>query len=411
LVRRISFGIALGLVLLATTNVSIAWILDSESARWLPTVLLLACVGFVVGVMVSLRDVLKGLWRLRRAQTDQAQRLSAVEAVAANAVRELELQHVEARAATGAIESGLGAIERFQRENLHSTLVALMSGQDALVSGQDALVSGQDALVSGQDALVSGQDALVSGQDALVSGQDAFVRPALERMELQYLVDMRSAIKRIEREQDAAYRQLESHVSLTAALRLPSPLPPMRRTWALAPDSAALLIRLISEREPELVVELGSGISTVLIASVLARIGSGRLITIEHDEAFADVTSRLLRGQGLEDECEVIVAPLKDIELDDTTWRWYDPTAFANVEGVNLVLVDGPPGRTGPMARYPALPVLGVRLVQGALIFLDDTRRADEESIISRWLAEFPVVSLDIPKTEAGASLLEWGSS
>jgi hypothetical protein len=50
-------------------------------------------------------------------------------------------------------------------------------------------------------------------------------------------------------------------------------------------------------------------------------------------------------------------------------------------------------------------------LAQGALIFIDDTRRADEESIISRWIAEFPVVSRDIPKTEAGASLLEWGYS
>jgi hypothetical protein len=58
-----------------------------------------------------------------------------------------------------------------------------------------------------------------------------------------------------------------------------------------------------------------------------------------------------------------------------------------------LMVVDGPPGATGPQARYPALPALlqaipadPARPLQVTLL-LDDLIRADEQATASAWQA------------------------
>ena len=58
-----------------------------------------------------------------------------------------------------------------------------------------------------------------------------------------------------------------------------------------------------------------------------------------------------------------------------------------------LVIVDGPPGATGPQARYPALPALlqaipaaPARPLQITLL-LDDLIRADEQATAAAWQA------------------------
>lgn len=61
---------------------------------------------------------------------------------------------------------------------------------------------------------------------------------------------------------------------------------------------------------------------------------------------------------------------------------------------VDLLLVDGPPGRTSKHARYPAVPALRDRLRPGATFMLDDCHRREEKETLHRWLAEVPGLSL-----------------
>ena len=207
------------------------------------------------------------------------------------------------------------------------------------------------------------------------------------------------------------YRQVESVVLLSDALGLSAPLPPMRATWAIAPDSATLLVRLILERRPRYVLELGSGISTVLIARALQLSGGGRFRSLEQDPKYCQQTAEMLEMHGLTDAVELVTAEITDVTIGNDTWRWYSPAGLEGLESVDLVVVDGPPSRTGPQARYPAVPMTQDYLTEGALVFLDDADREDEQAIVQRWLAEFPLAPAEVPKTEKGVAVLEWRPS
>lgn len=138
---------------------------------------------------------------------------------------------------------------------------------------------------------------------------------------------------------------------------------------------------------PRLVLELGSGTSTVWLGYAVEQTG-GRLVSLDHDEEFGERTSEQLRRHGLTAVAQVRQAPLRDLELAGGAYRWYDPAALDDLQDVDLLLIDGPPGALGPMARYPALPVLLPRLSPRARVLLDDATRPDEQDILSRWLGE-----------------------
>jgi hypothetical protein len=52
---------------------------------------------------------------------------------------------------------------------------------------------------------------------------------------------------------------------------------------------------------------------------------------------------------------------------------------------VDVLVVDGPPGDTGLLARYPAVPVLRKAMSPTCVVLLDDANRADEQAIGKRW--------------------------
>src|SRR3712207_7775099 len=55
---------------------------------------------------------------------------------------------------------------------------------------------------------------------------------------------------------------------------------------------------------------------------------------------------------------------------------WYSTSALADVDEINLLLVDGPPGNTSKLARYPAVPALRDKLGPGATVMLDEDRKS-----------------------------------
>jgi len=143
------------------------------------------------------------------------------------------------------------------------------------------------------------------------------------------------------------------------------------------------------------IVELGSGVSTVLLARLLTQrppLDGFRMAAVEHDRNWARwVTDQLDReniGQGV----VVIQAPL--ITHAERDVPWYDDAAVA--EGldaalggdlIDLLLVDGPPAYAAGqgLARYPALPVLHHRLAPGGTVMLDDVERPGEQEVLRRW--------------------------
>ena len=198
--------------------------------------------------------------------------------------------------------------------------------------------------------------------------------------------------------------RLESRDWLTRELDLPRPLPPTR-AYAASPDLLVELVQAIDRTLPEHVVELGGGISSVVIARRLAQRGRGRLTTLEHLPAYAEATRLELAAYGLAEQAHVIDAALVDVRLDGETWPWYELGPDVP-ERIDLLFVDGPPGTTRPQARYPALPVLRPRLAPGALVLLDDTDRPEERAIVRRWVDEIDGLEETPLGIARGATLL-----
>lgn len=174
---------------------------------------------------------------------------------------------------------------------------------------------------------------------------------------------------------------------------------PLLGGWAMDPAGMLGTLKLIDEADPEIIIELGSGTSTVWIAEHLRQRGKGHLVSIDHLEEYASVTRQHLANRGLQDVAEVRLASLTDLELDGHAFRWYDPAVLDDIERIDFLLIDGPPTATGPLARYPAIPMLGARLRPGACVLLDDASRKDEKDAIALWLEQGNVL---VPRSSLG---------
>ncbi|HEY9751904.1 MAG TPA: class I SAM-dependent methyltransferase [Coleofasciculaceae cyanobacterium] len=206
-----------------------------------------------------------------------------------------------------------------------------------------------------------------------------------------------------QRQQD--YQQIEALFSLFFTLRPDLPLPNMRG-WAASPDFLKTVIELVLVEKPALIVEAGSGVSTVLIAYCLKRLGKGKVISLDHDFKFADTTQNLLASHGLSEIATVVYAPLKEFEINGRKWLWYDKNRLKLDQTIDFFVIDGPPQSVQKLARYPALPLLFQHLSDKAVLVLDDGYREDEREIVALWQREFNDISCEIIDAEKGAYLI-----
>lgn len=156
--------------------------------------------------------------------------------------------------------------------------------------------------------------------------------------------------------------------------------------WAVDEILADALVRRIVRNNPQVIVECGSGWSTVLIASCLIELGTGSVVAFEHRKESLESTRRLLNQYACAECASVVHAPIGERVVDGETVLWYSARVESAVEEqIDLLLVDGPPGEVGPQSRYPAVPLLEDKLSSDATILLDDARRSEESVIAQRW--------------------------
>jgi predicted O-methyltransferase YrrM len=206
---------------------------------------------------------------------------------------------------------------------------------------------------------------------------------------------------RITKETGAIYTQIEALMALDKLLSLSQPLPPLR-AWAASPDFLLMLAEHVLDARPRCVLECSSGTSTIVIARCLQKLGAGHVYSLEHSARYASVTRNDLRKHGLESWGTVLDAPLESHPRFNRA-RWYSLEGLAAVEQpVDMLVVDGPPEDTGPLARLPALPALSSALSPNCVIFLDDADREDEQRVVQKWLAEFPTLQAERIACEKG---------
>ena len=205
-------------------------------------------------------------------------------------------------------------------------------------------------------------------------------------------------------------RQIESMLDLRGVIEPRGPMP-LSGGYAASADLLHELVAEVLTRKPSLVVECGSGSSSLWIGYALERIGSGRLVSLEHDASWAARTRDGVAQHGLERFVEVRDAPLEDWELAGEVWPWYARSALEGLESIDILLVDGPPASVRPMSRYPAWPVLGPCMADDGIALLDDTVRPDERAVVQRWTEESETggVAFDVSELHLykGAARLE----
>jgi predicted O-methyltransferase YrrM len=201
------------------------------------------------------------------------------------------------------------------------------------------------------------------------------------------------------------FRQIEALAALYLDIQPRIGLPPTR-FWAASPDLLRTLHELVRERSPRLVVECGSGVSTLVMAFAMKTLGVGKIVSLEHDETYKALTEELLKQHDVGDVVDVRLAPLRDTEVGQATWTWYS-TGNLPTEQIDLLVVDGPPSSVGKLSRYPAIPLLGDQVAPGGIVVLDDYARSDEAEIVKRWLEEQPGWALRVLRHEKGTALLE----
>lgn len=222
--------------------------------------------------------------------------------------------------------------------------------------------------------------------------------------------------KRIEKQErthrnlvNQVYSQLESLFWLEKKLSLKNQLPPLRG-WATSPDVLLKLHSFITESKPSCVVEFGSGASTIVIADALKKNGSGKLYSFDDSDEFGGKTQCNLKKEGLESVVNLTIAPLvpwlgNHLCPEDETPYWYDAKALDNLNTVDLVWVDGPPGKTCKFSRFPAVPSVIDKLHSSSQVWMDDTIREEETQICEAW-SELTKMSLEFFSLEKGLGIL-----
>ena len=195
--------------------------------------------------------------------------------------------------------------------------------------------------------------------------------------------------------------QIQALLQLHEQFAPRAPLPAVAG-WAMEPTALVELVNVVARLRPQLVLECGSGTSTLWIAYALRRNGSGRVVALDHDVEYAHATAQVITEHGLSEWAHVRHAPLTPTDTPRGSMPWYS-TDLTELTGIELLVVDGPPKATGELARYPALPMLADRLAPDARILFDDAHRPDEVRALDAWRETYP---LRVEHELAGRALL-----
>ena len=210
--------------------------------------------------------------------------------------------------------------------------------------------------------------------------------------------DPRLISKKSREENWQHYRQSEYFAQLINLMDFKAAIPGLR-SWAASPDVLLTLANTSHKIKPKVVLDLGSGASTL----VLAKASPGaKIFSIDHLPEFASKTRSLLEDHQITN-VELRVAPLSP---HPSGGDWYQVSALSDIDQIDLLFIDGPPGSKNDSARHPVLAHCLSKLSPKAVIVIDDAGREGERVLAEMFLEALPGYELEFLNHEKGTAVL-----
>jgi predicted O-methyltransferase YrrM len=212
----------------------------------------------------------------------------------------------------------------------------------------------------------------------------------------------------LRRAEERAGADVSTH-PLLGPLRLPS-----SNSFSLSDLTRLAFAEVIDLTSPRRVIELGSGVSTLIFAAaMMRRAGAAEngpsIVSIDHDSHWLDETGAMLRAAGLDRAVRLVHAPIVECAPHGHAYGIPHATLreVAGEEGFDLCMIDGPPSRYG---RAPCLPLVAPFLAPRATVLLDDSLRRSELMAWRQWQKTFPgtLRRTRLILTDRGLLIGEW---
>ena len=204
----------------------------------------------------------------------------------------------------------------------------------------------------------------------------------------QNMESFENTLKNMQIGGDYRFQQIQALLSLFNTLKINN-LMPLMDDISTSADFCKVLASIILNKPPEIIVELGSDPSTLVMGYALKKAGKGKLISFEHNRHKLENINKEIKNHGLGNFCQVIYAPLTDVKIKTRNFQWYNPKYFAKIRNIDLLVVGGPVDLTQKQVKYPAMHYLYSKMRAGSHILMDNVKKDGGDEIIKKWLNEF----------------------
>jgi predicted O-methyltransferase YrrM len=189
-------------------------------------------------------------------------------------------------------------------------------------------------------------------------------------------------------------------LALLDRLGLPHDALPNLGSWKADTALLSHIVDSVEAIEPQHVVELGSGASSLVTARALQLFGGGTLHSYDQHGDFVGATMDWLGEHGL--SAQMHHAPLVPAPAGWPGY-WYQLTAVP--DSIDMLIIDGPPWSVHPYVRGAA-EILFDRIAIGGLILLDDAARPGERVVARRWRRNWPNFRFDLMRSGTKGTLV-----
>lgn len=189
-------------------------------------------------------------------------------------------------------------------------------------------------------------------------------------------------------------------LALLDRLGLPHDALPNLGSWKADTALLKLIVDGVERTEPQHVVELGSGASSLVTARALQLFGGGTLHSYDQHGDFVEATANWLAEHGL--SAHMHHAPLVPAP-GGWPGYWYQLSSVP--DSINMLIIDGPPWSVHPYVRGAA-EMLFPRIAPGGIVLLDDAARPGERVVARRWRRNWPNFRFDLIRSGTKGTLM-----